>query len=110
MPADCALCKSSNATSVCGKCKNVYYCNVECQRSDWKQHKKVCKKPSQSQSSKVESNLEPQNKELCKFFGSAKGCHHKQCRYSHANPNSLSFCRHFLSKHGCEYGQTCTFR
>jgi hypothetical protein len=29
--------------SVCGSCKQVYYCSVECQKSDWKQHKAACK-------------------------------------------------------------------
>lgn len=26
----------------CGRCQNVRYCSVECQRSDWKEHKKAC--------------------------------------------------------------------
>ena len=28
----------------CGRCQAVRYCSVECQRADWKEHKKVCKK------------------------------------------------------------------
>ena len=30
--------------SCCSKCEVTYYCSKECQRSDWKQHKNVCKK------------------------------------------------------------------
>ncbi len=30
----------------CSSCKNKYYCSQECQRSDWKQHKIVCKRIS----------------------------------------------------------------
>ncbi|TRY88300.1 hypothetical protein DNTS_016692 [Danionella cerebrum] len=28
--------------SKCGKCKEAYYCNVECQRGDWPMHKLEC--------------------------------------------------------------------
>ncbi|GAQ86141.1 hypothetical protein KFL_002720150 [Klebsormidium nitens] len=28
---------------VCSKCKRVKYCSVECQKEDWKQHKKKCR-------------------------------------------------------------------
>ena len=35
----------------CSRCKKVNYCSKECQRSDWKQHKKQCKKPEKERSS-----------------------------------------------------------
>eukprot|EP01084_Bolivina_argentea_P165872 288090_1 len=41
---DCHHCKKPGATSFCSACKSTYYCNTECQRGDWKQHKKECKK------------------------------------------------------------------
>uniref|UniRef100_A0A8C9NFM7 MYND-type domain-containing protein n=1 Tax=Serinus canaria TaxID=9135 RepID=A0A8C9NFM7_SERCA len=28
----------------CKRCQNVYYCGVACQRANWPQHKKFCKK------------------------------------------------------------------
>jgi hypothetical protein len=28
---------------ICGKCRNVRYCSVECQRAHWPIHKPVCK-------------------------------------------------------------------
>lgn len=27
---------------MCGKCKSTYYCSRECQKADWKEHKKMC--------------------------------------------------------------------
>ncbi|EPT04356.1 hypothetical protein FOMPIDRAFT_1084290, partial [Fomitopsis schrenkii] len=28
----------------CGGCKSIYYCGQDCQKRDWKRHKKYCKK------------------------------------------------------------------
>ena len=28
----------------CGRCEVVHYCNVECQKKNWPEHKKKCKK------------------------------------------------------------------
>lgn len=42
-PGLCNTC-FQEATKKCGRCKNVYYCSRECQRKDWKSHKKNCKK------------------------------------------------------------------
>ncbi|PSR83543.1 hypothetical protein PHLCEN_2v5697 [Hermanssonia centrifuga] len=43
----CAGCKTSVAEGKalrCSACKNATYCGRECQKSDWKKHKIVCKK------------------------------------------------------------------
>jgi hypothetical protein len=43
----CALCgKSDGIFSKCARCKKTTYCSAECQRADWKVHKKECKPPS----------------------------------------------------------------
>lgn len=36
-------CKKNSNLKKCINCKNVYYCNRECQKSDWKWHKYECK-------------------------------------------------------------------
>ena len=47
-PNHCGSCNKTaseaNLTSLkaCAKCKSVFYCNRDCQKSDWKTHKKVC--------------------------------------------------------------------
>ncbi|KAF9553408.1 hypothetical protein CPC08DRAFT_713785 [Agrocybe pediades] len=32
-----------NKLLTCSKCKRFYYCNTECQRANWKEHKPICK-------------------------------------------------------------------
>lgn len=41
----CAQCqKSAETMSVCANCKSAHYCNRDCQRLHWKEHKKTCAK------------------------------------------------------------------
>ena len=43
----CMKCKKTdlvNKMMMCGACKSVSYCSKECQKADWKHHKKQCKK------------------------------------------------------------------
>jgi TPR repeat protein len=37
----CSVC-GAPAESTCGECKDVHYCSRECQKADWRGHKKVC--------------------------------------------------------------------
>lgn len=44
---ECSTCRKTqdqlpNLLKRCGKCKFQWYCSRECQKSDWKRHKKVC--------------------------------------------------------------------
>ena len=36
-----------DGTLRCSRCKKFNYCSKECQTSDWKKHKKQCKKPEE---------------------------------------------------------------
>lgn len=39
----CGLCgKTGGELSACGKCKVRFYCSRECQKEDWKVHKRAC--------------------------------------------------------------------
>lgn len=42
----CRLCTktSSESLSRCSRCKNVWYCSVDCQKMHWRVHKKTCVK------------------------------------------------------------------
>ncbi|PVH95180.1 hypothetical protein DM02DRAFT_618079 [Periconia macrospinosa] len=47
-PDKCAGCKKTPSEAgvaslkTCAKCKSVWYCDRECQKADWKVHKKIC--------------------------------------------------------------------
>ena len=39
----CYYCKNENEKmKVCSKCRTAFYCTIECQKSDWKNHKTRC--------------------------------------------------------------------
>lgn len=42
--ATCSSCNAEEARMRCGGCKSAYYCNAQCQRDNWKKHKKECKR------------------------------------------------------------------
>ena len=43
----CRICKK-NATKKCGKCKETFYCSLDCQKKDWPDHKTICCLPSEN--------------------------------------------------------------
>ena len=47
MPRDCITCDGPNCantgpTKRCSRCHTVYYCSVDCQKKNWKDHKRYC--------------------------------------------------------------------
>eukprot|EP01084_Bolivina_argentea_P097541 175348_1 len=47
----------------------------------------------------------------CRFHGSAKGCKNGvNCRFSHANPDSVVFCQNMARYNSCRFGNACLFR
>lgn len=64
---ECENCKATDAKDgkplkACSKCKKIFYCCKECQKGDWKKHKKICPRlVQQSVSSPVEKFIEDLN-------------------------------------------------
>lgn len=40
---NCANCNKSDSTLRCSKCRQIYYCSKDCQKTHWAKHKLVCK-------------------------------------------------------------------
>lgn len=45
---DCDFCGSASPPKCCSQCNSAYYCNRDCQKSHWKQHKYKCRKATES--------------------------------------------------------------
>lgn len=46
----CCYCKiEAKKLMKCARCRKVFYCGRECQKKDWKEHKKFCKKPKKDE-------------------------------------------------------------
>lgn len=39
----CAICQSEKSLKACTGCGNIFYCSVEHQKHDWKEHKGNCR-------------------------------------------------------------------
>ncbi|XP_026496822.1 egl nine homolog 1 [Vanessa tameamea] len=56
--ACCAVCNQQTHRR-CGRCLNIYYCNTEHQRQDWKRHKSECAPKLQKQSLQNDKAIKP---------------------------------------------------
>lgn len=63
----CQVCHLQNTKlSACSACKSVYYCSIQCQKKDWKEHKAACCFVSAKQKQMEEEEAERRRKEALK--------------------------------------------
>jgi hypothetical protein len=48
----CTSCEKIGVMKTCSRCKNIQYCSKECQKNDWVNHRKICKKVKVTKMSK----------------------------------------------------------
>ncbi|KAJ5028762.1 zinc finger domain-containing protein [Bipolaris maydis] len=46
----CTTCSGQHARRRCSRCKAAYYCDRNCQKSDWKTHRNICEPITQTYS------------------------------------------------------------
>lgn len=66
MPETCTVCKKEADTKRCAKCKTQWYCSRDCQKTDWRNHKKDCARiagesPEETSSSSSSSSRPAKN-------------------------------------------------
>lgn len=64
MPSFCASCSKQDAKQICSRCKCTYYCNIDCQRSNWKIHKKICKTLANKNNQQNNNDKDDDKKEI----------------------------------------------
>lgn len=69
--AVCAVCGKDEFLKRCAKCSTTYYCSRDCQKSDWKFHKKIC---ATQASAVAEQDPPPRRERLCKGGVVTKVC------------------------------------
>ncbi|XP_031633079.1 ankyrin repeat and MYND domain-containing protein 2 [Contarinia nasturtii] len=60
----CSTCGEEKPDKKCSKCKQVQYCDRECQRLHWFAHKKVCARPLSTRNTSGESKPEIDSAEI----------------------------------------------
>ncbi|KAH7397322.1 hypothetical protein BKA66DRAFT_454149 [Pyrenochaeta sp. MPI-SDFR-AT-0127] len=53
----CSACSGQPARRRCSRCKSAYYCDRNCQKSDWKAHRGACEPATQGYSAPVTPNF-----------------------------------------------------
>ncbi|KAF1912124.1 hypothetical protein BDU57DRAFT_523498 [Ampelomyces quisqualis] len=53
----CSTCSGGPAKRRCSRCKAAYYCDRNCQKSDWKTHRNACEPAAQEDSAPATPNV-----------------------------------------------------
>lgn len=79
----CKYCHKSNLKlSKCSRCKEVFYCSVDCQKKDWTNHKNVCE-PKTSEQQQLPDPPLPDKEESCNHCGKSSDVKLRTCSQCH---------------------------
>ena len=89
-PKQCGYClKSSAHLRKCSHCHSVLYCNQDCQKKHWKEHKTLCcKQATEKTSSCSYCNTISNDLKRCMVCLSVQYCN-KECQQKHWNEHKL---------------------
>ena len=115
-PADkCSYCSTpSDQLRKCSRCQSVQYCNQECQKKHWKEHKKYCGSPDKQRGelhSRSCYDIEAKAQATTIASRSAKCCYcfqPSETFISCAKCNMVQYCnKHCQLKHWKEHRNVC---
>ncbi|XP_066916134.1 uncharacterized protein [Clytia hemisphaerica] len=58
----CARCENPGSQR-CSQCKSIYYCSSQCQKADWRQHKRACKLKAKQNEEKLQQQRQQQQQQ-----------------------------------------------
>lgn len=64
----CTVC-SKETTKLCGRCQNVAFCSVGCQKASWREHRKFCTKSGPKTQTKSNPMASKSKEEISKLLG-----------------------------------------
>uniref|UniRef100_A0A7S1B3B4 MYND-type domain-containing protein n=1 Tax=Corethron hystrix TaxID=216773 RepID=A0A7S1B3B4_9STRA len=71
----CATCGVSSLNLMaCSRCKEVFYCGMNCQKKGWKVHKRICKKIDKEKTDNHDDNVPTDNKNPILHPGESLSC------------------------------------
>lgn len=90
METQCAVC-GKQAKFICGRCRDRYYCCLDCQKKDFPTHNRVCRESNNMVIDRFEMFMEENNIAPGTFPLTADGMAQLARRYQRTDPENYEF-------------------